>query len=278
MKIEEYTAISVADAGYRRVDLREMLYPKATKELKLLFDALFALTVASATSLRGGVTPYAGRIYLEKCACTKILKTLFGTFIMMSQSHADCMTATTDLIWKTQFNLILPDNQRDATLNTAGTSKHLDPLRMRKKSLETQVFFICYWISQKKAVPVLLDNQSLTTMETIENALSRTIDVINTDVVILATGGELHYATTAVTKQNDQRAIAPTTKLDVHAPCEELIEMKQSMCNHNCISTDIMFTSKQIDAREAKTIMYQTSGSVIGDCHKIISYVIMEVA
>jgi AmmeMemoRadiSam system protein B len=287
MKIEEYTAISVADAGCRHVDSREMFYPKTTEELKFLLDALFTSTVTSITNLCGVLTPYAADIYSGKCsmrAYTKIHRAFIdtiGTFAMINQSHADSMTKTTDLIWKTPLNLIPPDKQPDVRWSVACTPKHQDPTQAQKNSLEVQVPCIQDWFLQAKTVQALLVDQSLTTMKIIMNTLSQAIDVTNTERVIFASGNESHCATTAVTKQDELTVIISATKyatkLDVHACGEDTLEIKQPMCNHNCISVTT-FTGKQLDSSETKTNVYRASGNIINDWYKIVNHTVMEVA
>jgi AmmeMemoRadiSam system protein B len=286
LRIEEYTAISVADADCRHVDSGEMFYPKTTEELKFLLDALFISTVTSVTNLCGVTTPSAVYIYSGKCAvhsCTKIHRTFIdtiGTFAMINQSHADCMTETTDLIWKTPLNLIPPKKQPNVTWNAACAPKHHDPMQVQKNPLEVQVLCIQYWFSQAKTAQVLPVDQSLTTTKITTNTLSQAIDGTNADIVIFASGNESHCATAIVAKQDELTVIIPatkyTTKLYVHACCEYPLEINRSMCDHNCISVT-MFTCKQLDSSETKTNMYRVSGDIINDCHKIVDHVVMGV-
>jgi AmmeMemoRadiSam system protein B len=287
MKIEEYTAISVADAGCRHVDSREMFYPKTTEELKLLLDALFTSTVTSVINLCGMSTPYPVYIYSGKCAvhaCTNIHGTFIdtiGTFAMINQSHADCITETTDLIWKTPLNLIPPDKQSNVTWNLACAPKHHDPMQVQKNPLEVQVLCIQYWFSQAKTAQILLVDQPLTTTKITTNTLSQAIDMTNADIVIFASGNESDCVTTTVAKQDELTVIISATKyatkLDVYACCEDSLETKRPMCDHNCISVTI-FTCRQLDSSETKTNMCRASGDIINDCHKIVNHVVMGVA
>ncbi|MDE2519258.1 MAG: AmmeMemoRadiSam system protein B [Methanocorpusculum sp.] len=279
MKIEEYPAAGTADAGCRHADLAGMFYPKAAEELKALLDALFSSTVTSVTSPYGVLVPHAGYIYSGRCAAcayAKIPETFSGTFVVIGPSHAGCITATADLVWETPLGPVLPDELLIAALTAAGIPNRPDLLRVQENSLEVQMPFIRYRFPQAKVVPVLLGDQSLSEVRRVAAALSQAIDVVHADVVIIASGDGSHYVPASVAERDDLTVLAAAAKLDVQAFYEKLIEIKPSMCGYGCIAV-LMLVAKQLGAREAKVIMYQTSGDATGDSREVVGYAAMEV-
>ncbi|MDE2443488.1 MAG: AmmeMemoRadiSam system protein B [Methanocorpusculum sp.] len=279
MKIEEYPAAGTADAGCRHADLAGMFYPKAAEELKALLDALFSSTVTSVTSPYGVLVPHAGYIYSGRCAAcayAKIPETFSGTFVVIGPSHAGCITATADLVWETPLGPVLPDELLAAALTAVGIPNRPDLLRVQENSLEVQMPFIRYRFPQAKVVPVLLGDQSLSEVRRVAAALAQAIDVVHADVVIIASGDGSHYVPAAVAERDDLTVLAAAAKLDVQAFYEKLIEIKPSMCGYGCIAV-LMLVAKQLGAREAKVIMYQTSGDATGDSREVVGYAAMEV-
>ncbi len=279
MKIEEYPAAGTADAGCRHADLAGMFYPGDAEELRALLDALFSSTVTSVTSPYGVLVPHAGYIYSGRCAAcayAKIPETFSGTFVVIGPSHAGCMTATADLIWETPLGPVLPDESLAAALTAAGIPNRPDLLRLQENSLEVQMPFIRYRFPQAKVVPVLLGDQSLSEVRRVAAALSQAVGAVNTDVVIIASGDGSHYVPAAVAERDDLTVLAAAAKLDVQAFYEKLIEVKTSMCGYGCIAV-LMLAGLQLGAREAKVIMYQTSGDATGDNREVVGYAAMEV-
>ncbi|HJJ96426.1 MAG TPA: AmmeMemoRadiSam system protein B [Methanocorpusculum sp.] len=279
MKIEEYPAAGTADAGCRHADLAGMFYPGDAEELRALLDALFSSTVTSVTSPYGVLVPHAGYIYSGRCAAcayAKIPETFSGTFVVIGPSHAGCMTATADLIWETPLGPVLPDESLAAALTAAGIPNRPDLLRVQENSLEVQMPFIRYRFPQAKVVPVLLGDQSLSEVRRVAAALSQAVGAVNTDVVIIASGDGSHYVPAAVAERDDLTVLAAAAKLDVQAFYEKLIEVKPSMCGYGCIAV-LMLAGLQLGAREAKVIMYQTSGDATGDNREVVGYAAMEV-
>ena len=279
MKIEEYPAAGTADAGCRHADLAGMFYPGDAEELRALLDALFASTVTSVISPYGVLVPHAGYIYSGRCAAcayAKIPETFSGTFVVIGPSHAGCMTATADLIWETPLGPVLPDESLAAALTAAGIPNRPDLLRVQENSLEVQMPFIRYRFPQAKVVPVLLGDQSLSEVRRVAAALSQAVGAVNTDVVIIASGDGSHYVPAAVAERDDLTVLAAAAKLDVQAFYEKLIEVKPSMCGYGCIAV-LMLAGLQLGAREAKVIMYQTSGDATGDNREVVGYAAMEV-
>ncbi|MCZ0860644.1 AmmeMemoRadiSam system protein B [Methanocorpusculum sp. MG] len=279
MKIEEYPAAGTADAGCRHADLAGMFYPKAAEELKALLDALFSSTVTSVTSPYGVLVPHAGYIYSGRCAAcayAKIPETFSGTFVVIGPSHAGCITATADLVWETPLGPVLPDELLAAALTAVGIPNRPDLLRVQENSLEVQMPFIRYRFPQAKVVPVLLGDQSPAEVRRVAAALAQAIDVVHADVVIIASGDGSHYVPAAVAERDDLTVLAAAAKLDVQAFYEKLIEIKPSMCGYGCIAV-LMLVAKQLGAREAKVIMYQTSGDATGDSREVVGYAAMEV-
>ena len=228
MKIEEYPAAGTADAGCRHADLAGMFYPGNAEELRALLDALFSSTVTSVTSPYGVLVPHAGYIYSGRCAAcayAKIPETFTGTFVVIGPSHAGCMTATADLVWETPLGPVLPDTSLIAALTAAGIPNRPDLLRVQENSLEVQMPFIRYRFPQAKVVPVLLGDQSLTEVRRVAAALSRAVDTVHADVVIIASGGGSHYVPASVAERDDLTVLAAAAKLDVQAFYEKLIEV-----------------------------------------------------
>ncbi len=284
MKIEETSACCSAagTAVVRPATLAGMFYPGSAQELKTLLDAFFSSTVTSVTSPYGVLVPHAGYIYSGKtaaCAYAKIPDTFTGTFVVIGPSHAGCMTATANLSWETPLGPVPVNEKLLAALERAGIPNRPDLMRAQENSLETQMPFIRYRFPHASVVPVLLGDQSLEEVRRVAAAIIRAIndtDSAASGIVIIASGDGSHYVPAAVAEHDDLTVLAAAAKLDVSFFYESLMEVRPSMCGYGCIAV-MMLVAKDLGAREARLIMYQTSGDATGDDREVVGYAAMEV-
>ncbi|MDU9376070.1 hypothetical protein McpSp1_06590 [Methanocorpusculaceae archaeon Sp1] len=284
MKIEETSACcsSAGTATVRPATLAGMFYPAGAEELASLLNAFFSSTVTSVTSPYGVLVPHAGYVYSGKtaaCAYAKIPETFSGTFVIIGPSHAGCMTATADCSWETPLGPVAADAELVAALVDAGIPNRNDLMRVQENSLETQMPFIRYRFPQAKVVPVLLGDQSLASARTVADAIAKAIDAISAAsdrVVIIASGDGSHYVPAKVAEHDDLTVLAAAAKLDADQFYKTLMDVRPSMCGYGCIAV-MMLVCKHLGAREAKLIMYQTSGDATGDDREVVGYAAVEV-
>ena len=80
-----------------------------------------------------------------------------------------------------------------------------------------------------------------------------------------------HYEPHESAKQKDNLAIEAILNLDEDLLIERLSKYNISMCGYAPVIISII-TAKKLGAKNAKLILYQTSGEVTGDFEAVVGY------
>jgi len=258
--------------------LSGIFYPKNGKELERNISTFFASTVTSVSNPYGILVPHAGYVYsgpTAACGYARISQDFAGTFLVIGPSHAGFKTCTSDLIWETPLGPVPPDTEFITALGEFIPVRN-DFARIRENSLEVQMPFIHHRFPRAKVVPVLMGDQSFEGAARLSKAVISAADKTGTRPVIIASGDCSHYISAKKARKDDLTVLAAIKNLDTPAFYEALFEIQPSMCGYGCIAT-MVEVCKSFGAKEARVILYTTSGDVSGDLNEVVGYAAMEV-
>lgn len=258
--------------------LSGIFYPKNGDELEKIISAYFDSTVTSVSDPYGILVPHAGYVYSGAVAAysyAKIPSGFSGTFVVIGPSHAGCDTSTSDLIWDTPIGPVPPDMEFVTALGEFIPVRN-DFARIKENSLEVQMPFIRYRFPQAKVVPILIGNQSFEGASRLAKAVLSAVEKTGTRPVIIASGDCSHYVPAKKARDDDLTVLAAVKHLDTTAFYEALYEIQPSMCGYGCIAAMVEIC-KAFGAKEARVLLYTTSGDVSGDMNEVVGYAAMEV-
>lgn len=265
----------------RAATLSGMFYPKDAKELEETLRSLFSSTATYPAQSRifGILAPHAGYMYSGKIAAvsySRIPESFDGTFLVIGPSHAGCPTCTSDVFWETPIGTLEPDTELVQALQENGIPIRNDFMNVQENSLETQMPFIKFRFLDAKIVPVLLGDQSYGGAAKTAASIISAISQMNRDVIVIASGDGSHYVPRDIAEKDDLTVLSAISKLDTKNFYEVLMNIQPSMCGYGCIAV-MADVCKHFGAREARVLLYDTSGSVTGDTLEVVGYAAMEV-
>jgi len=258
--------------------LSGIFYPKNGTELEKIISAFYASTVTSVSNPYGILVPHAGYVYsgaAAACGYARIPPEFAGTFIVIGPSHAGFTTCTSDLIWETPLGPVPPDTEFVTALREFIPVRN-DFVRTRENSLEVQMPFIRYRFPGAKVVPILMGDQSFEGAARLANGVISAAEKTGTRPVIIASGDCSHYVPAKKARHDDLTVLAAIKNLDTSAFYDALFEIQPSMCGYGCIAA-MAEICKSFGAKEARVLLYTTSGDVSGDQNEVVGYAAMEV-
>jgi AmmeMemoRadiSam system protein B len=140
-------------------------------------------------------------------------------------------------------------------------------------SLEVQLPFIQYL---KKGdfsiVPISISYQtSYEDLEELGHAISKAIQMGDKHVLIVASTDMSHYVSQKEAESKDFLAIEEIKRLDAQGLYDVVTRENISMCGYQP-TTSTLVASKDLGAKQAELVKYQTSGDVTQNFHEVVGY------
>jgi len=253
-------------------------YPKNAPELDALLSALFAATATSVSDPYGILVPHAGYVYSGKtaaCGYAAVSSAFAGTFVLIGPSHVGYETSTADMIWETPIGNVFPDTAFIEAL-AAQIPVRNDLISAEENSLEVQIPLIRHRFPKARIVPILMGDQSPRGADLVARAVISAAKTTGTRPIIIASGDGSHYVPAKIAERNDLTVLAALRDLDVAAFYDALFRLRPSMCGYGCIAAMASICAA-FGAKEARVLLYETSGDVTGDLTEVVGYAAMEV-
>lgn len=141
----------------------------------------------------------------------------------------------------------------------------------REHSAEVQVPFLQAVNPAVRIVPVVISSHDLAALRDFGEVLAGVIRDTAGDVLVVASSDMTHYEDGDSARVQDQLAIDTILALDEEGLLQVVVENRISMCG--VAPTVAMLTCcRELGAREAELIKYQTSGDVTGDYLQVVGY------
>lgn len=139
-------------------------------------------------------------------------------------------------------------------------------------SLEVQIPFIQYFKKNISIVPICIAYYTpYEELEELGKAISQAIRKSDQEVLIIASTDMSHYVSQDEAREKDFLAIEKILQLDAKGLFEVVKREHISMCGFQP-ATAVIIASRDLNAKKAELIRYQTSGDVSGNFSEVVGY------
>jgi len=224
----------------------------------------------------GVVSPHAGYMYSGGVAGATLSSVeLAGTCIVMGPNHTGRgkpFSIMTEGVWKLPSGDCWIDDKlaKDILSNSDYLEEDEDAQR-GEHSVEVQVPFLQALKQDVKIVPLVLADADLEVYRKIGKSIAAAIKGKGHQATIIASSDLTHYEPHEVAKQKDKKALEAIVSLDEEALIGVIQKYGISMCGYAPVCV-MLAASKELGAKRAKIIKYQTSGDASGDYNAVVGY------
>jgi AmmeMemoRadiSam system protein B len=144
---------------------------------------------------------------------------------------------------------------------------------MAEHSVEVQLPFLQALQGDFSIVPMVVSGADLAVYRDIGRTIAAAVREMGrqTDIAIIASSDMTHYEPSATAKKKDSAAIETILNLDEKRMLETVERLDISMCGYAPV-TIMLAAVKELGAKSARLVRYQTSGDVTGDDSSVVGY------
>lgn len=250
-------------------------YPASSSQLKEMIQGMVD-EKAEKEEVIGLISPHAGYIYSGPVAGATISRIKFkDTFIIIGPNHSGMgkpLSIMTEGVWKTPLGEVEIDSElAKQILATSGLLEEDYGAHRYEHSIEVQLPFLQYFKKDIRLVPIILSYSSGATCKEIGKELAKAIKDLNKEVVIIASSDMTHYEPQELAQRKDTQAIEAMLDLNEDELLNRVDELSISMCG--CApAVSLISAAKELGAKRAELVRYQTSGDITGDYSSVVGY------
>jgi MEMO1 family protein len=141
----------------------------------------------------------------------------------------------------------------------------------QEHSLEVQLPFLQVLAPGFTFVPIALGTVRFEDLVSVGQALARVLGESLEEILLLATSDLNHYEDLATTRAKDQKAIEQLLALDARGLYDTCRNERISMCGLGP-SVAMLTALRQMGAKRAELVRYETSADVSGDTSAVVGY------
>ncbi|UCC90131.1 MAG: AmmeMemoRadiSam system protein B [Dehalococcoidia bacterium] len=250
-------------------------YPDSPSQLKEMIRGMVD-DKAEKEEVIGLISPHAGYIYSGPVAGATISRIKFkDTFIIIGPNHTGMgrlLSIMTEGVWKTPLGEVEIDSELAKQI--LATSSYLEEdygAHQYEHSIEVQIPFLQYFKKDFRLVPIMLAYSTSATYKEIGKELATAIKDLNRQVVIIASSDMTHYEPQESAQWKDTQAIEAILDLDEDKLLKRVDELRISMCGY-APAVSLISAAKELGAKRAELVRYQTSGDITGDYSSVVGY------
>jgi len=250
-------------------------YPASPSQLKAMIEGLVD-EKAVKEEVIGAVSPHAGYMYSGAVAGAVMSRIkLKDTAIIMGPNHTGMgkpLSIMTKGDWSTPLGKVKIDSELAKRILASSAYLQEDSAAHQfEHSLEVQVPFLQYFQSDIKIVPIVLSFATGSIYKQIGKEIAQAIKDLNREVVIIASSDMTHYEPQESAQKKDNQAIAAILELSEDKLLARVEELDITMCGY-APTASLISAAKELGAREAELVRYQTSGDTTGDYSSVVGY------
>jgi len=251
-------------------------YPGQAEELRTLIKSLIPEAPKKERAL-AVVSPHAGYIYSGRVAAAVFASVIVPEMaIILGPSHrgiGPLFALQVEGSWRTP----LGDTPIASSL-TKKIIKHTslaenDPRAHNlEHSLEVQIPFLQFFRPDIAIVPVCVSHEAdLASLEEFGQAIAAAVKEEGKEVLLVASTDMSHYISQKEAEHKDFLAIKKIQELDASGLYQTVLKENISMCGFQP-TTAVLVACRELGARRAELILYQTSGDITGDRREVVGY------
>lgn len=231
---------------------------------------------ATKKEVIGVVSPHAGYIYSGPVAGAVLSRIQpKDTFIILGPNHSGGgrpFSIMTEGSWRTPLGEVEIDSQLAKQILEG--SRHLEEdtiAHLYEHSIEVQVPFLQYLKRDAKIVPIMISHTSISVYKDIGQEIAAAIKKLKAQTVIIASSDMTHYETHQSAGKKDKAAIDAILKLKEDELMHRVKELNITMCGY-APTIALISAAKELGAKNAELVRYQTSGDVSRDFSSVVGY------
>lgn len=260
----------------RKPSVAGYFYPGKAEELKKMIERMVDLESEKKKAICV-VSPHAGFVYSGPVAGAVFSSVLLpDRFVILGPSHRNVESRIGIMkegIWETPLGDIPVDAQlAELIMKNSDAITEDNAAHFNEHSLEVQLPFIQFFKKNISIVPLCISYySSFEELKELGTSISLGIKAVKENVMIVASTDMSHYVDHNVAKKKDFMAIEKILQLDAKGLYNVVHRQDISMCGFQP-TTSALFASKELGAKTATLIKYQTSGDITGDHHEVVGY------
>lgn len=224
----------------------------------------------------GLVSPHAGYIYSGPVAGAVISRIkVKDIFVIMGPNHTGLgqpFSIMTEGTWATPLGEVEIDSELGKRILEASPHLKQDHVaHLEEHSIEVQLPFLQYFRPDVKIVPIVLTHSTGTTYKEIGKGIAKAITDLRREAVIMASSDMTHYEPQESANMKDNQAIEAILELNEDELLKRIEEFHITMCGYAPTVT-LISACKELGARQAELVRYQTSGDITGDYRSVVGY------
>jgi len=250
-------------------------YPASPAQLRSMIQTLVDEN-AEKKEVIGVVSPHAGYPYSGPVAGAVLSRIKFkDTFIILGPSHTgrgkpfSIMTAGA---WRTPLGKVEIDSELGKRILAGSSHLQEDALaHQHEHSIEVQIPFLQYFKPDVRIVPIVLAHATPEIYKQIGREIAQAVKESKRDVILMASSDMTHYEPQELAQKKDNEAIKAMLDLDEDELLKRVEEMNISMCGYAPVAA-LIAAAKELGAKSAELVKYQTSGDTTGDYTSVVGY------
>ncbi len=250
-------------------------YPGSASQLRAMIEMLVDKKTKKQDAA-GLVLPHAGYAYSGSVAGAVLSRIKFkDTFIIIGPNHhgrGKPLSIMTHGAWETPLGEVKIDSELAGQI--LADSSHLQEdaaAHQYEHSIEVQIPFLQYFKPDIRIVPITLAYASGDVYKEIGKEIAKAVKELNREVIIIASSDMTHYESQESAKQKDTQAIDAVLELNEDELLRRVEELDISMCGY-APTVALISAAKELGAKTAELIKYQTSGDITGDYSSVVGY------
>jgi len=250
-------------------------YPGSSDGLKRMIESMVDDRAEKVEAV-GLVSPHAGYIYSGVVAGAVISRVKFkDTFVILGPNHTGrgkAFSIMTKGVWETPLGEVKIDSELGkGILDSSSYLEEDHAAHQFEHSLEVQVPFLQYFKPDVRIVPIVLAHANGATYKKIGIELAGAIKESKKGAVILASSDMTHYEPHETARKKDRQAIDAILDLNEDELLKRVDEFDISMCGYAPV-VSLISAAKELGAKKAELVKYQTSGDTSGDYSSVVGY------
>jgi MEMO1 family protein len=261
----------------RKPAVAGQFYPESEKVLLREIGPMLNNSLHRESAI-GVVCPHAGYVYSGNVAGAVFSSIkLRPIYVILGPNHTGlgepfsiCASDT----WRTPLGEVRVNQKLAQRLKAScALIREDESAHFYEHSIEVQLPFLQAMQKDFTIVPIVVGSSSLTEYEEVGKSIAMAIKELKMegDVTIIASSDMTHYEAQDLAEEKDKKAIGAILDLDEKKLIDVVERFDVTMCG--CGPASIMLAaSKELGAKHAKLIKYQTSGDTSGDFSSVVGY------
>jgi len=260
----------------RRPVVAGQFYPQIEASLRKMLSGLIE-PVSEKQNAIGVIMPHAGYVYSGCVAGLTISKVdLKKTAIILGTNHTSSgekFSIMTSGSWATPLGEAKIDSEIAGSILKEGSLLKEDALaHLQEHSIEVEIPFLQYLQNDIKIVPISVSPQAkLSECQALGLDIANGFKKIGRTGLFIASTDMTHYESEESAREKDRLAIDAILDMDEEKLFRVVKERGLSMCGLPATCA-LISVCKNLGAKKAGLVKYQTSGDTSGDYSSVVGY------